>query len=55
MIKETDEELVERVLQGFLPQKAQTGEFDFLREHGYGVVYGKEAVLKKIKEISNAN
>lgn len=29
----------------------QTGEFDFLREHGFGVVYGEKAVRDKIKEI----
>lgn len=28
-------------------------DFDFLREHGYGVVYGAEEVRRKIIELSN--
>ena len=28
-----------------------TREFDFLKEHGYGVVYGMDEVLDKIREI----
>jgi len=27
-------------------------EFDFLKEHGFGVVYGAENVKKKIAELS---
>jgi hypothetical protein len=29
----------------------QQGEFDFLRNHGFGVVYGEKEVRQKIKEL----
>jgi len=31
------------------------GEFDFLRNHGFGVVYGAEAVKQKIIELGHTD
>jgi len=33
--------------------KPEAFDFEFLKKHGFGVVYGEKAVRRKIKELSD--